>query len=191
MPTYREQSSPPDAPPPPEVRIVRSKRIACEGVGGALGHPRVYLEMGEANFVECGYCDRRFELAPDADGWVVRDLGSLNGTHVNGETIRGDRPLRPLDELRVGQTKFVFVDELGQLPDVPKAPAEKSDGLEIRKRLGQTRYQPLAVESDEDTRHESRVAPPQAVPVLYRLALDMAAAGNPAHVVGSGDVARQ
>ena len=56
------------APPPPEVRIVRSKRIACDGVGGALGHPRVFLEMGEANFVECGYCDRRFELAADADG---------------------------------------------------------------------------------------------------------------------------
>ena len=51
------------APPPPEVMIVRSKRIACDGVGGALGHPRVYLEMGEANFVECGYCDRRFVLS--------------------------------------------------------------------------------------------------------------------------------
>jgi hypothetical protein len=24
--------------------------------------------MGAANFVECGYCDRRFELSPDADG---------------------------------------------------------------------------------------------------------------------------
>jgi hypothetical protein len=37
--------------------------VACDGVGGALGHPRVYLEMGEADFVECGYCDRRFVLA--------------------------------------------------------------------------------------------------------------------------------
>jgi uncharacterized Zn-finger protein len=54
--------------PPPEVITVRSKRIACDGVGGALGHPRVYLEMGENRFVECGYCDRRFELAADADG---------------------------------------------------------------------------------------------------------------------------
>ncbi len=25
-------------------------------------HPRVYLEMGEENFVECSYCDRRFVL---------------------------------------------------------------------------------------------------------------------------------
>ena len=48
---------------PPEVIAVASHRVACDGVGGALGHPRVYLEMGEAGFVECPYCDRRFELA--------------------------------------------------------------------------------------------------------------------------------
>ncbi len=46
----------------PEVVRVRTRRIACDGVGGPLGHPRVYLEMGEADFVECGYCDRRFVL---------------------------------------------------------------------------------------------------------------------------------
>ena len=51
------------APPAPETIEVRSGRIACDGVGGALGHPRVWLEMGEAAFVECPYCDRRFVLA--------------------------------------------------------------------------------------------------------------------------------
>jgi uncharacterized Zn-finger protein len=58
----------PAAIPPPEVITVRSKRVACDGVGGALGHPRVYLEMGEADFVECGYCDRRFVLAAGIEG---------------------------------------------------------------------------------------------------------------------------
>ena len=53
---------------PPELIQVRSRRISCEGVGGALGHPRVYLEMGEAGQVECPYCDRRFVLAPGASG---------------------------------------------------------------------------------------------------------------------------
>jgi uncharacterized Zn-finger protein len=52
----------------PEVVVVRSRRIACDGVGGALGHPRVYLELGEEPFVECGYCDRRFVLAAGAEG---------------------------------------------------------------------------------------------------------------------------
>jgi len=54
------------AVPDPELVIVRSRRVACDGVGGALGHPRVWLEMGESDFVECGYCDRRFVLATGA-----------------------------------------------------------------------------------------------------------------------------
>ena len=53
---------------PPEVIEVRTGRIACDGVGGALGHPRVWLEMGEATFVECPYCDRRFVLAHGPEG---------------------------------------------------------------------------------------------------------------------------
>jgi len=52
----------------PEVVKVRTRRLACDGVGGALGHPRVFLEMGEADVVECPYCDRRFELVHGASG---------------------------------------------------------------------------------------------------------------------------
>ena len=51
---------------PPEIIVVNSTRVSCDGSGGALGHPRVYLEMGDQNFVECGYCDRRFVLGPEA-----------------------------------------------------------------------------------------------------------------------------
>ncbi|HEY7901382.1 MAG TPA: zinc-finger domain-containing protein [Caulobacteraceae bacterium] len=64
MTTGRE-NQPAIVPPPapePEVVSVRSRRVACDGVGGPLGHPRVWLEMGEGDFVECGYCDRRFVL---------------------------------------------------------------------------------------------------------------------------------
>jgi uncharacterized Zn-finger protein len=51
--------------PPPETVTVNTRRVACDG-GGALGHPRVYLERGEAAEVECPYCDRRFVLSPEA-----------------------------------------------------------------------------------------------------------------------------
>ncbi|MDP8916664.1 MAG: zinc-finger domain-containing protein [Pseudomonadota bacterium] len=47
---------------PPEVVVVDTTRVSCEGVGGTLGHPRVFMEMGDSGFVECGYCDRRFVL---------------------------------------------------------------------------------------------------------------------------------
>ncbi|HEY1225142.1 MAG TPA: zinc-finger domain-containing protein [Brevundimonas sp.] len=49
--------------PPPEQITVSKKRVACDGGGGALGHPLVYMDMGEDDFVECGYCDRRFVLS--------------------------------------------------------------------------------------------------------------------------------
>ena len=49
-----------------EVVVVTSHRVACDGVGGALGHPRVYIELGEDGAADCGYCDRRFVLAGHA-----------------------------------------------------------------------------------------------------------------------------
>jgi uncharacterized Zn-finger protein len=63
--------TPPHAPAAvsaPEIVYVRSRRFSCDGTGGALGHPRVWLEMGGEAFVECGYCDRRFVLAKGSDG---------------------------------------------------------------------------------------------------------------------------
>ena len=47
----------------PEIVYVGNSRTSCEGEGGALGHPRVWLQMGDEGFVDCGYCDRRFILA--------------------------------------------------------------------------------------------------------------------------------
>ncbi|MGA0602778.1 zinc-finger domain-containing protein [Caulobacter sp. KR2-114] len=69
--------------PAPEVITVRSRRVACDGVGGALGHPRVWLEMGEADFVECLYCDRRFVLAHGVEGEESERLapGVYEGSH--------------------------------------------------------------------------------------------------------------
>ena len=56
-----QHSSPQGAPQePPEVVVVEGHRVSCDGGGGVLGHPKVWLELGEHDFVECGYCDRRF-----------------------------------------------------------------------------------------------------------------------------------
>jgi uncharacterized Zn-finger protein len=50
----------------PETIEVEDTRVACDGGGGTLGHPRVYLEMGGDEYVECPYCDRRFVLRAGA-----------------------------------------------------------------------------------------------------------------------------
>lgn len=42
-------------------------RVACSGSGGALGHPRVYLNLEPSGQVECPYCSRTFvnrKIAP-------------------------------------------------------------------------------------------------------------------------------
>ena len=59
--------------PAPETVSVDQRRIACDGAsdipgGAALGHPRVWLEIDEKGYVDCGYCDRRFVLKDGAGG---------------------------------------------------------------------------------------------------------------------------
>ena len=45
----------------PETKIVDRYRIACDGGEGALGHPRVWLQIpSEHGWVECPYCDAKY-----------------------------------------------------------------------------------------------------------------------------------
>lgn len=61
------QTSPATASPP-ETKLVDSPTIACDGDGGALGHPRVYLNMGDRHEIDCPYCGRRYVLKEGAGG---------------------------------------------------------------------------------------------------------------------------
>lgn len=46
----------------PERILVTTPKVACDGGGGALGHPKVWYDMYETEHVECKYCDRVFVL---------------------------------------------------------------------------------------------------------------------------------
>jgi len=49
----------------PETQTVETHRVVCDGathISAALGHPRVWLQIDEKGFVDCGYCDKRFVL---------------------------------------------------------------------------------------------------------------------------------
>ncbi len=59
-------------------------------------------------------------LLVGADGAVVRDLGSRNGTFVNDERITSDRPLVAGDRLTIGQLKFEVVLKPSLVP-APKS----------------------------------------------------------------------
>ena len=52
---------------------------------------------------------RHAEIRRTAQGYLVRDVGSLNGTYLNRERIE-DAPLRNGDELQIGKFKLVFFE---------------------------------------------------------------------------------
>ena len=52
-----------DAQSAPEESVkVETRRVACEGGGVFLGHPKVYLEIGSASGVICPYCSCHYVL---------------------------------------------------------------------------------------------------------------------------------
>ena len=62
---------------------------------------------------------RHARVTAQGDGATVEDLGSTNGTYLNGQPIEGPRTLRPGDRLRVGLTVF----ELRTSADVQRQPS--------------------------------------------------------------------
>ncbi len=48
-----------------------------------------------------------------AGGWCVYDVGSRNGTFVNGEPVQHERPLYPGDEILVGDTVLIYRTDPG------------------------------------------------------------------------------
>jgi pSer/pThr/pTyr-binding forkhead associated (FHA) protein len=51
---------------------------------------------------------RHAEFRHGAQGWSVRDVGSLNGTYVNRTRVE-DRALRGGDEVQIGKFRFAFL----------------------------------------------------------------------------------
>jgi len=49
------------------------------------------------------------EIVAQDGGWYVKDLGSANGTYLNGTRVERDSPLRTGDRIRLGDTEIVFV----------------------------------------------------------------------------------
>ncbi|MDT4918988.1 MAG: hypothetical protein QOH89_3688 [Pseudonocardiales bacterium] len=66
-------------------------------------------------------------------GWCVIDLGSSNGTWVNGERIWSTHRLRHGDEVRIGQTRLMFRDPLNP-PDHATEVEEAPPALTVRER---------------------------------------------------------
>ncbi len=132
-------------------------------------------------------CSREHAEVTFGDGrWRVRDLNSLNGTRLNGVAVEGDRELAVHDEIQVGRTNFLFVEDMSQLPELPRL-EDRPEGVSIK--VKPPRPDPSSFLTPDmpalaaaDGAADATVGPPprhalsRDLSLLYRLALDMASA---------------
>jgi pSer/pThr/pTyr-binding forkhead associated (FHA) protein len=76
---------------------------------------------------------RHSRIVRDADGYVLSDLNSKNGTFVNGEALVGERRLRDGDEIQIALVfRLAFVDAGATVPLFIEMPA-RPRGLRLDK----------------------------------------------------------
>ncbi|HST55633.1 MAG TPA: DUF3662 and FHA domain-containing protein [Solirubrobacteraceae bacterium] len=96
-----------------QARVQRGAR-ALLSVGGRrlLVPPRgaVVGRSRECDVVldDSGVSRQHAEVRPEAEGWVVEDLGSTNGVRVNGRQIVGAHVIHQGDRIELGSTEMEF-----------------------------------------------------------------------------------
>lgn len=89
------------------------RRGPGEGTEYSLDSSRTTMAIGRSPEADIFLDDitvsrRHAELRHGAEGWSVRDAGSLNGTYVNRKRV-DDARLSGGDELQIGKFRFAFL----------------------------------------------------------------------------------
>jgi adenylate cyclase len=127
IPTPPASVATPPAPPPHVPAERRPARLIFTTASGlqaielrstnALGRdPRSSIQLFD-KIVAKEHC----VLVRQGGAFILRDLGSLNGTYVNGERVRGERALDHGDEIALGATRARYDDGVGPLGFAPPA----------------------------------------------------------------------
>lgn len=116
------------APPPARLVVLDHERVDLPAQTSFTLHTdtlvgrRANADISlRDNFVSGGHA----RLTREADGWWVTDLGTLNGTFVNGARIDAPTLLRPDDEVRFGRVRTRFVPTGTAMPE-PAGRAERA-----------------------------------------------------------------
>jgi pSer/pThr/pTyr-binding forkhead associated (FHA) protein len=84
--------------------VMDGRRIVVGPGGATLGRSRQCdIVLGDANVSR-----EHAEIRPRGGSWVVTDLGSTNGSRVNGRQIEESEVVRPGDEIELGSTILRF-----------------------------------------------------------------------------------
>lgn len=116
-------------------------RVILEIASGPAAGRKIYLRDGEA--VQLGRTElsdvsipddplissRHFAVECQANGCVLRDLGSTNGTAVNGQPVSEPVALADGDQIVAGQTRFAVTVQgtANRQPAAAQQPAEASE----------------------------------------------------------------
>ncbi len=169
-----------------------------EGRTKAVRLDRARFSIGRSSANDLYYPDdtglsrQHMTLEQDGNDWTVRDLGSKNGTLVNGERIAVPRRLCPGDRITAGHLTLIYDDPLGGVPesvvfvdpkiaDVPVSTTvvARLQGLLAEEKTA-PRYTPTAPSFDTDIRvqaliHAGReLAGHRPLADLFPLILDLA-----------------
>lgn len=96
------------APPTAEITVhsplFSSFRKSLEGTQISIGRSSECVIP-----IKDRYLSRKHaELVATNGVWLLKDLGSVNGTYLNGVRVERDVPLKPGDRIRLGDTEIVF-----------------------------------------------------------------------------------
>lgn len=96
-----------DVPGVPATRallLAEGRRHVVPPTGAAIGRSREC----EVTLADANVSRRHAEVRPTGGSWTVADLGSTNGTELNGRRVQSAQALRSGDRIRVGTAEVVF-----------------------------------------------------------------------------------
>jgi len=99
----------PDAGGTPKLRVgtaagLRSGAAYDLSQGALLGRG----DQADIRLEDTFASTQHARLVPQGEVIVLEDLGSTNGTYLNGEPLRGPQPLHVGDSIRIGDSEFTF-----------------------------------------------------------------------------------
>jgi hypothetical protein len=84
--------------------LYEGKRLVVGPTGATMGRSRqCEIVLNDPNVSR-----QHAEIRPRGGSWVLTDLGSTNGSTVNGRRIDGPEVLKPGDELEFGTSQMIF-----------------------------------------------------------------------------------